>query len=162
MITAVLGAPGSGKTTVMPLLATLLPTHAVLDWDAFMDPATALAGRDVRQHPDTWAAYRQLVRTVIDVVAHMPVVLFTVCTPSELPDWPIGAWILLDCGDHERQRRLAEQARPEVLGEALRDAREYRSLGLPAIDTTESAPGETAATLARLVSAESWRGLELG
>jgi energy-coupling factor transporter ATP-binding protein EcfA2 len=151
VITAVFGASGSGKTTVVPLLASLLPTHAVLDWDAFMDPAAALAGRDIRQHPDTWAAYRQLVRTVIDLVAHLPVVLFTVCTPDELADWPVNAWLLLDCTDQERERRLVGQARPQVLGEALRDAEAYRSLGLPMIDTTDRAPGEIAVALARFV-----------
>jgi shikimate kinase len=64
VITGVLGAPGSGKSAVAPLLAELLPTHVVLDWDAFMMPATALAGRDIRQNPETWPSYRELMRAV--------------------------------------------------------------------------------------------------
>jgi hypothetical protein len=85
VITAILGAPGSAKSTLASLLVPLLPAHVVLDWDLFMGPAAALAGRDIRHHPETWPAYRQLVHAVVGVVAHMPVVLFTVCTPGDLP-----------------------------------------------------------------------------
>lgn len=151
MITAVLGAPGSGKSTLAPLLAPLLPGHAVLDWDFFIDAAAALAGRDIRQHPETWPAYRELVRTVLSAMAHLPVVLFTVCTPDELPGWPIDAWLLLDCTDPERRRRLSQQARPHWPDEALRDAQEYRALGLPAVDTTDRAPQDAVRSIAQLV-----------
>ena len=124
MVTAVLGAPGSGKRTLASLLAPLLPTYVVLDWDSLMIPAAALAGRDIRQHPETWPAYRQFARAVVDAVAHLPVVLFTVCTPDELAGWPIGSWILLDCTDQERRRRLGQQPRHEPPEVALRDAQE--------------------------------------
>jgi adenylate kinase family enzyme len=40
-MTYVLGAPGSGKSTVAPLLRSVLATHIVVDWDAYM----AAAGR---------------------------------------------------------------------------------------------------------------------
>lgn len=151
MITDVLGAPGSGKSTIVPLLAGLLPTHVVLDWDAFMMPATALAGRDIRQNPETWPAYRELVRTVTATVAHLPVVLLGVCTPAELHGWPINAWALLDCADHERRRRLARHVEPDRVQDAVRDGREYRSLGLPVIDTTSRPPAAVAAELAQFV-----------
>ena len=120
MITAVLGAPGSGKSALAALLVPLLPGHAVLDWDCFMDAAAALAGRDIRQHPETWSAYRQLVRTVLSAVAPLPVVLFTVCTPDELPGWPIDAWLLVDCTDQEGRRRLSQQALPQWPDEGVR------------------------------------------
>jgi energy-coupling factor transporter ATP-binding protein EcfA2 len=151
VITSVLGAPGSGKSTVAPVLAELLPTHAVLDWDAFMQTATALAGREIRQNPETWAAYRELVGAVVARLAHLPVVLLGVCTPAELRDWPIDAWVLLDCADRERQRRLGQHVQPDRLREALLDAREYRSLGLPLIDTTGRLPSAVAADLAEFV-----------
>ncbi len=32
----ILGAPGSGKSTTIPLVAKLLPEWIVLDWDALM------------------------------------------------------------------------------------------------------------------------------
>jgi shikimate kinase len=150
--TAVLGAPGSGKTTIAPELARLLPGHVVLDWDAFMKPAAALAGRSIREHPEAWPAYRDLVRTVIDSVAPLPVVLLGVCTPEELKDWRISAWVLLDCEDHERQRRLGGSADPERLREGVRDGRRYRKLGLPVIDTTGREPAAVAFELSALIS----------
>jgi adenylate kinase family enzyme len=54
VITAVLGAPGSGRSTLSGLLVSLVPTHAVLEWDWFMEPAAALAGREIRRRSDTW------------------------------------------------------------------------------------------------------------
>ena len=119
-----------------------------------MSPAAALAGRDIRQHPETWPAYRQLVHTIVGVVAHLPVVLFTVCTPGELRGWPIDAWFLLDCTDQERRWRLAQQAGPTLLEDAIHDAREYRALGLRTINTTGLAPERAARSIARLVQAQ--------
>jgi len=153
VITSVLGAPGSGKTTAAHLLPSLLPGHVVLDWDAFMTPAAAPAGHDIRQQPETWPAYRQLIRAVVDIVAHLPVVLLSVCTPDELRDWPIGVWILLDCADDVRERRLGPGYDREQLAEARADARRYRALGLPVIDATNQAPADVATELARFVRA---------
>jgi energy-coupling factor transporter ATP-binding protein EcfA2 len=148
VITTVLGAPGSGKTTLVPLLSGLLPGYVVLDWDAFMVPAAALAGREIRSSPATWPAYRQLVRSVTEQIAHLHVVLLGVSTPAELEGWPVSAWVLLDCTDQERRRRLAVRDRPGEAETAISDAREYRPLGLPAIDTTGLAPQTAARRLA--------------
>ena len=78
-----------------------------MDWDAFMVPASALAGRDIKQSPATWPAYRDLVRSVVNALSAVPVVMLGVCTPDELEGWPIDAWVLLDCSDEERRSRLA-------------------------------------------------------
>jgi hypothetical protein len=145
------GAPGSGKSAIAPVLAELLPAHAVLDWDAFMVPATALAGREIRQHPETWRAYRELVRAVITTMARLPVVLLGVCTPAELHGWPIDAWVLLDCADDERRRRLGLHAGSDHVQDAVRDGREYRLPGLPVIDSTSRTPAAVAAELVQFV-----------
>jgi energy-coupling factor transporter ATP-binding protein EcfA2 len=151
VITSVLGAPGAGKSTIAPLLAGLLPRHVVLDWDAFMAPAAALAGEHIPDNPGTWPAYRALLRAVVGSIAHVPVVLLGVCTPLELAGWPIDAWILLDCADRERRRRLGRHARPHRVAGAIGDARNYRTLGLPVIDTTGRTPETAAAELARYI-----------
>ncbi len=149
MITAVLGAPGSGKSAVVPLLRALLPSFVIVDWDDFMTPAAALAGRDIPGHPETWPAYRQLVRSVLDIVADQPVILLGVAAPDDLHGWPIASWLVLDCADQERWHRLSQAGRAADAPDAVADAAEYRSLGLPVIDTTALAPGEVAAELAR-------------
>jgi hypothetical protein len=89
VITAVLGTPGSGKSAVVQPLRACLREHVILDWDALMDPASALAGRGIRPNPDTWPAYTELIRAVIRTVVPVPVVLLGVCTPAELQGWPI-------------------------------------------------------------------------
>jgi hypothetical protein len=150
VVIAVLGAPRSGKSAAARPLASLLPTHVVLDWDAFMAPAAALAGREITRYRETWPAYRQLVGAIVAAIAHLPVFL-TVCTPDELSGWPIDSWVLLDCADEERRHRLGQQASPDRLAEGIHDAQEYRTLGLPVIDTTDHMPAEVAADLAQLV-----------
>jgi broad-specificity NMP kinase len=149
VITAVLGAPGSGKSTIAPLLRDLLPSYVIVDWDDFMTPAAALAGRDIRTHPETWPAYRQLVRSVLDSLPNQRVVLIGVGTPDELVGWPIGAWLVLDCSDRERCRRLTQAGRSADAPHAIADAAEYRSLGLPVLDTSAEAPLDVATEVAR-------------
>jgi adenosyl cobinamide kinase/adenosyl cobinamide phosphate guanylyltransferase len=86
VITYVLGAPRSGKSTVARPLACLLPDHVVWCWTGkpSWQPAAPAGPRDIPQHRDIWAAYRQLIRAVLEAMAHLPVVLLGVCTPGEL------------------------------------------------------------------------------
>jgi len=137
---------------VTPLLQKSLLSHVVVDWDAFMDAASALSGRDVRTHPETWPSYRSLVRAVVESIRPHPMVLLGVCTPSELRDWSIDVSILLDCSDDLRVQRLNRLA-AEMIDDAVADGREYRALGLPVIDTTDRTPHEVAAALAELIEA---------
>ena len=74
-MTYVIGAPGSGKSTIAPLLRSVLDTHIVVDWDVFMSAAGELAQRDVRRSPSTWPGYRRLVRAVVDTIHPVPLVL---------------------------------------------------------------------------------------
>ena len=55
----VLGAPGSGKSAVVPLLKGLIRSHAVIDWDALAKPAAELAGTKISSAPQTWSAYER-------------------------------------------------------------------------------------------------------
>lgn len=114
-----------------------------------MPAAGALAGRDVRRSPDLWEAYRQLVRSVIDLLRSVPTVLLGVCTPDELGGWPEARWVLLDCDDDERRRRLDGHPQEEVES-ALADAREYRRLHLRVVDTSGRPVDEVTGELAAL------------
>jgi broad-specificity NMP kinase len=151
VLTHVLGAPGSGKSAIAALLAHQLPDHVVLDWDVFMDPASELAGRDVPSSPTTWPAYRRLIRLIVESVLPAPCVLLGVCTPDELDGWPIDAWVLLDCSDEVRRKRLTGRVGAAAIDEAIADATSYRALGLPTIDTSDRAPEQVVEALARCV-----------
>jgi hypothetical protein len=72
-----------------------------------MPAVEALTGRDVRRSPELWSPYSEVVRAVVASVGDVPTVLFGVCTPDELAGWPDAHWVLLDCEDGERRRRLA-------------------------------------------------------
>jgi hypothetical protein len=151
VMTSVFGAPGSGKSTVAPLLRSVLPSYVIVDWDAYMDAASELAGRDVRRSPNRWSAYRRLVRAIVETIYPLPLVMLGVCTPDELEGWPIDAWILLDCSDEERQHRLSVILESVEVNEALADAARYRALDLPVIDTTHKTPQAVAAELADII-----------
>jgi len=128
-----------------------LPSHSVVDWDSFMEAASELSGHDVRTHRDSWPSYRSLVRSIVETI-RQPVVLLGVCTPDELDGWPIDASVLLDCADDEREQRLREQRPPSEVAEAMADARDYRALGLPSVDTTGLSPEAVARQVAQLIS----------
>lgn len=152
MAVYVLGAPGSGKSTVRPELASLLPDRIVLDWDDLIDAAGALASADIRRTSALWPAYRELVRVVVEATGPSRVVLLGVSTPDELPGWPIDEWVLLDCDDDERRRRLASRRDDEETTAAISDAHAYRALGLRAIDTTQLTPEDVARAVAAMVA----------
>jgi len=110
------------------------------------------AGHPAR--PRQWPAYRALVRVAVDAVATVPAVLLTVGTPAELAGWPISTWLLLDCADSERRRRLSGAGRQASADDAVRDASQYRALHLPAINTTGRVPLEVAADVRGHVRAQ--------
>jgi hypothetical protein len=154
MITYILGAPGSGKSLIVPILRTRMPDRVVLDWDALMGPAGELAGTPIPQAPRTWEAYGRLIRTVADLIVPADMVLLGVCTPEELPDWPDGPWLVLDCSDDVRRQRLTARDEPDDIDDVLTDAAAYRALGLPMIDTTRLSPEEVAtAVIDKIVEA---------
>jgi broad-specificity NMP kinase len=155
VLTYVLGAPGSGKSTVAPLLRRVLSGHVVLDWDAYMRAASELAGRDIRRDPTTWPIYRRLMRAIVDTILPLPLIVLGVCTPDELGGWPIDSWIVLDCADEERERRLANNGDATDVEDALADAARYRALGLQVIDTTDRTPQSVADALARTIQEPS-------
>jgi hypothetical protein len=115
-----------------------------------MDAASELAGRDVRRSPETWLSYGKLVHSVVDSIRPHPTIVLGVCTPEELRGWPIDAWILLDCGDDERARRLGG-SRAQELAQALADAGEYRSFDLPVLDSTGLSPEDVAVAVAERI-----------
>jgi hypothetical protein len=151
----VLGAPGSGKSAVTAPLRSLLPEWTIIDWDALITSAGHLAGCSIRTNETTWQPYRDLMREVAALSPPKRTLLLGVSTPAELTGWPDGKWLLLDCDDTERVRRLRLRGEmDEVIRSAVMDAIEYRSLALPTLDTTKLDPREVAAKIAERVAAE--------
>jgi len=133
-----------------------LSAWLVLDWDQFMVPAGALAGRPIRDSPSTWPAYTGLVRAAVNAAGSIDTILLGVCTPEQLRHWAIDAWLLLDCSDEMRARRLRSlYPDPDVAG-VLQDASNYRRLGLPVVDSSDLSPDETASKIADFVAALNW------
>ena len=122
---------------------------------AYMRAASELAGRDIRRDPTTWPIYRRLIRAIVDAILQLPLIVLGVCTPDELGGWPIDSWIVLDCADEERERRLANNGDATDVEDALADAARYRALGLQVIDTTDRTPQSVADALARTIQEPS-------
>jgi len=143
MLIYLVGAPGTGKTTLVPHLRRRLADWVVFDWDALLELASTLAGSDIRTTPSLWATYDDLVLAAVTEISGSRVncAVVGVRTPSELPRWPIDVWILLDCSDSIRSDRLSTSGRAADIDTAVTDAAKYRSLGLTTIDT--SAPPES-------------------
>ncbi|CBF80407.1 predicted protein [Aspergillus nidulans FGSC A4] len=148
----ILGAPGSGKTTIVPYLRELLPRWIIIDWDELMVPAEMLAGRSIRDNESLWKPYAALVKSVLDMLAPNSVLLLGVCTPAQLAGWPIREWVILDCDDRERTARLQQRGESaDEIQEAVSDAAEYRALGLRTTDGTTITPQETAQAIAGII-----------
>ncbi len=76
-------------------------------------------------------------------------VVLGVCTPDQLEGWPIEQWILLDCSDDERRRRLlGRDESVDMVGEAITDAQEYRRLSMPVVHSSRKSVDEVAELLA--------------
>jgi len=145
MLVYLVGAPGSGKTTLAPYLRRRLAGWVVLDWDFLQEHSSTLAEADIRCSPSLWATYDDLVLAVVKEISSSGVdcAVVGVRTPSELPRWPVDVWILLDCPDSIRSDRLSLSGRASDIDAALSDAAKYRSLRLTTLDT--SAPPEDVA-----------------
>jgi broad-specificity NMP kinase len=138
------GAPGSGKTSVVPSLRNALPGVVVLDLDDFLEAGSRLAGVDLRQQEaaDLWPAHNDLCLTFAATVlgAGHDVLLLSPLTPPDVGRSTTATvlgdirWAVLDCSDTERVRRLRARGAVDVDG-ALTDAAELRGLNVQIICT---------------------------
>ena len=136
------GAPGSGKTAVVPGLRAALPGVVVLDLDQFLDAGGRLAGLDLHEGAaaDRWPAYNELCLSFVAAVlaAGHDVLLLCPLTPDEVgrSAVPLGTvrWLVLDCSDDTRRHRLrTRKGATADAAAAVADAAELRALGLPVL-----------------------------
>jgi hypothetical protein len=125
----VTGAPGAGKTTVVPELVRLNPGGlVVMDMDELLDDHGRLLGIDIASPTAApiWPAYNALWLRITELIRRsgIAVLLLTPGLPAELPE---GRWLHLDCPDDVRRKRLAVRGwREAEIEEALADAAEIR------------------------------------
>ncbi len=125
---AVSGAPGTGKTTILPELIEAAGDIVVADIDEILENGSLLGVPiAVPEAEPVWPAYRRLWHriTYLPRRAGHPVIFLSPDTPDEIED--ATAHLLLDCSDAVRTERLVARGDDKrLIDAALEDAREYR------------------------------------
>ncbi|THV42171.1 AAA family ATPase [Glycomyces buryatensis] len=131
---AVSGAPGSGKSTILPELLKIAAGIVVMDIDELLEDGRLLGlPIAVPEAEPIWPAYRRMWQRIIDMPrrAGHPALLLSPNTPDEIAG--ATACLLLDCADGIRAERLrARRDSDRQIEAALEDARYYRGI----FDTT--------------------------
>jgi broad-specificity NMP kinase len=147
----VTGAPGAGKSTVVPELLRLRGSSSklvVMDMDELLDAKGRLLGIDIADSSAAanWPAYNALWMRITELVRRSgtPMLLLTPAVPRELPE---GRWLHLDCPDPVRRKRLAARGwSEEQITAALADAAELRKL-VPRSVSGDGTPEQSAAKI---------------
>lgn len=154
----VTGPWGSGKSSILPALASLLPDHVVLDWDLVIPGISVAAGKDVHSDPSTWAGLQETWEALIETLLRSGhnVVLCGPATPDQLDDGRLGTSSIrcayLDCPDDLLTQRLHERgASDEAVADELAVSRALRGSGYAAIAVAGKSPREVAEEVTRWV-----------
>lgn len=124
------GAPGAGKSTVVPELLRLSAGGlVVMDMDELLDDGKLL-GITIADPAAAaqWPAYNLHWLRITELVRRsgISVLLLGPLTPSELPE---GRWLHLDCPDDVRRTRLTARGWSTAeIEDAIDDAVELRKL----------------------------------
>jgi ABC-type phosphonate transport system ATPase subunit len=152
-VLVVVGASGSGKTTIFPLLAEQLSGQCIVfDADWIIDPL----GGDVTTLD--WDLLRDIWLHVAHGVAQngLRTLLLGALLPNQLDSLPGRRWIgdlhvlLLDCDDDERRRRIDARpsGRTHDVEPQVAFARWLRESFTTVVDTTHDSADESAAQVA--------------
>ena len=159
----VTGAPGAGKSTSLAAFLHIESDFIAFDIDWLIQSASDLAGQDIHVARSKWQAYNALWLDFLLAVLRnrRSPVLFAPFTPADLrnlvPPWASEVrWLLLDCPDAIRRKRLEERGRwwteSRIQG-ALADALYLRSeITEDVIDTNSISPAGTAMGISKWLS----------
>ena len=153
------GPWASGKTTLVPHLARLLPDVVVFDWDVLLPGLSAAAEKDAHTDPSTWEGLRRMWLAIVgsvlaggrDVLLCGPLGKGDIADPGILA-FPIRC-AFLDCGDEALAERLRTRGVTESeLEEELSELATLRGSPCEAIRASGS-PEQTAAAVVTWVRA---------
>jgi len=152
----VTGAPGSGKTSILPhLVAAGVGRFVVADMDEILTDGNLMGAVIAGPGGEpAWPAYNELWARVTMLIRRSgtPAVLLCPVEPAQWPGEGTVVWTHLDCSDPERRRRLAERHWDrEAVDGAVADARSLRSVVVDRIVTDGLRPAEVAARVANRV-----------
>lgn len=153
----VTGAPGSGKTSVLPyLIAAGVGRFVVADMDEILTGGELLGVTIAGSGGElSWPAYNQLWAQITTLVRRSgrPMVLLCPVEPAQWPPEDRVVWTHLDCTDAERRRRLAGRRwDAQAVDQAVADAHSLRSLVPDRIVTDGLSPAEVADQVAGRVT----------
>ncbi len=136
----VAGAPGVGKTTLLPALVQEADGEVVFDTDELLEDGS-LIGVPIAtmDAAPIWPAYNRMWQRILNAVrrAGHPVI-FLSTVPDEDEVTPDVHWAGLDCADELRRTRLdARGWNQEEIDDAMADAKALRSLIATRFDTDE-------------------------
>jgi len=153
----VTGAPGSGKTSVLPrLVAAGAGRFVVADMDEILTGGVLLGVEIAGPAGElSWPAYNRLWVQITTLVRRSgtPMVLLGPVEPGQWSTDGLVVWTHLDCSDAERRRRLAGRRwDSHAVEQAVGDAHSLRLLVADRILTDGLSPAEVAAQVAARVA----------
>ncbi|HEX8242807.1 MAG TPA: AAA family ATPase [Longimicrobium sp.] len=157
------GPWASGKTSLVPHLARLLPDVVVFDWDVLLPGLSAAAGRDARRDPAAWDGLREMwiaiVRSVL--AGGRDVLLCGPATPDDFARGGVsaGRCLYLDVPDETLADRLKARGVADAeIADELREMAELRRSGHAPLPAGGRAPHELAEDVAAWIRAAATDG----
>lgn len=136
----VAGAPGVGKTTLLPALVEAADGEVVFDTDELLEDGS-LIGVPIAtaEAAPIWPAYNRMWERILNAVrraGHPVIFLSTVPDEHELTE--DVRWAGLDCADELRRTRLEARGwTEEEIEDAMADAKALRTLIPTRFDTDD-------------------------
>jgi hypothetical protein len=149
----VTGAPASGKTLAVQEFLKLKSEFITFDIDWLAESASVLAGKPIYFESSTWEPYGKIWWEVLHSIYrnNRTPVFFAPIDQRDIdangaPEWCSGIeWLLLDCDDETRRRRIAARDRDPVRETgAFEDAAYMRAMVNKRVDTVKLSPREAA------------------
>ena len=153
------GPWASGKSSLAPHLARLLPEVVVFDWDALLPGLSAAAGKDAHTDSSTWPGLKTMWAAVVGSVlaGGRDVLLCGPALPEDFGGTAISPHAIrcafLDCPDKILAERLRARGRTDAeIADELAFGVALRRSGHTCVTAIDQTPDRLAAEFAAWVS----------